>query len=174
MEKIYKECLPTITKICWRYSLYFKIDYNDLFSKSNELFISIYKKYTYEKIPFKKFLYIQLNNYLKKYCSKEILRKQREKIICYNSKTYSEIKIKETQELSEISKKILDYCIEQNSKKEMQYQKVLYKNKIYSYPTKIKSITMKNIKEYFLKLYEPYQINEAISEIRYILKKELI
>ena len=171
---VYKENLQTIKNMCWRYSNFYKLDYNDMFSKTNELFIKIYNKYTYDKIGFKKFLYIQLNNYLKMYGRKEILRSNRENLIYFQNTSPIEIKKQKKKELSELSKKILNYCIEENTKKETIYNIRKYKDKVYKYPVKIKNITMKNIKNYFKQFYSSVEIQDAFNEIKYILKKELI
>jgi hypothetical protein len=174
LNKVYKENIPTIKKVCWRYTIWFKLDFDILFSKANEIFLETYDKYNYGKIPFKKYLYIQLNNYLKMYCKKEILRKKQEEIVYHSNHTIEEIKIKEKQELSKLSKQILNYCLEQNTKNRVVYQKRKYKNKVYSYPVKIKNISIGSIKEYFKKQYKIIDIEEAFKEIRYVLKKELI
>lgn len=174
INKAYKENQKTIKMMCCKYSIWFKVDYTDLISKSNELFISIYNKYNYEKITFKKYLYIQLNNYFKMYCKKEILRKKREDLIYYQNHTINEIKIKEKKELSKLSKQILDYCLIQNTKKEVVYNKRKYKDKIYNYPVKQRNITISSIRDHFKSLYTKNEMINAFNEIKYLLKKELI
>lgn len=175
MSKAYKENLTTINKTCRLYSIKFKIDYEDLLSESNEIFINSHKKYFFSQMTFKQYFYMQLNNYLKMYCKKEILRREHNKIIEFSLPAiYEEIK-KEQQRLSDLSEAILNYCLDQNTESEMVYQKIKYKNKVYNYTLNLEKITQKNIKEYFKNLgYSLKDILGAITEIKYLLKKELI
>lgn len=174
IDKVYRENINTIKKVCWWHSVHFKIEYEDILSKANEIFIKIYYKYTNNKISFNKFLYISLNNYLKVFCKKEILRRKREEFIYFQNTPIEEIKNDKVKELSNLSKEILNYCLEENTKKEMNYQKTVYKDKIYTYPIKIKKISTGSIFKYFKKFYRPIEIKEAFKEIKFILREEAI
>lgn len=170
-EILYKKNYDNIKRICYVYSKYYHLDYEDLLSLANESFMISYKKYTYNKVPFKNYMLFNLMNRIKNYKRKENWIKNKENFIIFNPFFI------ENYEKSEIN-------IEKNTKKMMNdiislltlpnFKQILQ-------PFLKSKMNMSRIPEYaiknyllFHKKYRLFQITEAFQEIKLILREDLI
>lgn len=158
-----------IKKVCKYWSFKFHIDYNDLITESYEIFLKVQKKYTYDKIKFSEYLYIQLNNYLKMYIKKLFKINKRQNDLIIKIEPFKSYEFKNNNIQKDLVKDILEFCIKPEAKTILQqYEKAKV--------NKRKNITADSIKKYFNEVLgiSNYLINNAFKEIKIILKQELI
>lgn len=171
----YKECLPVIKNICKNFSLYYKLNYEDIFSEANEAFTYIYNKYDSTKqVKFFSYFYGQIKFYINNYCKNEKIRKEKEYHIemPVPSKQIEQVN---TPKLSKLTKKIIDYCVKENTKKSFYIQKIKVKGKVYEYKRDQLKIHKKQISSYFKKIgYGWKEIEDSFQEIKFLLKNQLI
>lgn len=169
MEKEYKQNQNLIKRLCFRYSKNYGIDFYDLLSYCNEVFIKIYNRYTYNKLPFEKYLFIQLHNYLKTHCKKLLLNREREQMIRIRNNLYFyEDHYKEKKELKGLSKQILEFCINpDNYDKLKQYNKNKYEKH---------EISKRRVQNYFVDNFncKIFRLWKAFEEIKLYLKEDWI
>ncbi len=195
MEICYKASIPTIKKLTRIYSLYFKMDYEDLYSEANEFFIEVYNRYYFgitpkkkiqkeinHKIKFSTYFYNNLKNHFFQFCLKEKKKKEKEILIGITLLPKNIFIYKENEKMSNKANEILNFCLQPDLldilkvKKNKTYKKVVVNNKEYFYPAKEKTNYINILKKYIYKNMDfTYpEIDIAIQEIKLYLKEGLI
>lgn len=191
-NELYVQNEKMIKKYCCLLSRYYNLNYEDLYSESNEIFLNCTKKYKQNQISFSQFLKKQMITYLHYYCksyynrilSKEI--KIMNKLILEFNRANKNIpnidesiqKIKNnilsiSDEINQIIIDIIEFCIKPNMINELKPYMKKTKNRKQKYALKPSKYA---IKYYFNENYgySHQKMEKAFQGISVLLQKDLI
>ncbi len=170
-SEYYLQCQSYIEKICSIFSVYFKLDKDDLLSLSNESFMKSYNNYHYFKVSFIKFMSNNLINDIKTYYKQQ--KRKEIKQIKYKNLIKNEILIQNESNFNQkfkindknnVINDIFELVIQPNFRELL---RPFMKN------TKYKSSNFKYaIQEYIYHKHNHsyYKIQKAFGSIRQMLK----
>lgn len=172
----YKNLKSYTKRICTCYANSYKIEYTDLLSYADEIFLKSCYKYKYQKIEFQKFYRSALHQCLRKKINSDFLKLER------RQKAFRELYLKQNDhyfikvdfdkpKLSDFVVKVLDFCMKEDPIKKLEpyaatKNKKLKSNKIYKY----------SLEKYFKKVlnFSRKEIIQGEKEIKYLLQTNQI